>query len=121
MTPFMGVLYRMFNLRIIFLVMIGMFEVGSLVAATARSSEGPHRCSGHLWDRKLRDHHRRHHHHRSNGSFEQKNVHHWNRHGVLDHWSDYGSAHRRPINHLHHMEVVLLHVGAFRNALDLHT
>ncbi len=38
MTPLMGILYRMFHLKILFLVMIVIFELGSLVAATARSS-----------------------------------------------------------------------------------
>ena len=38
MTPLMGILYRMFHLKILFLVMIAIFELGSLVAATAQSS-----------------------------------------------------------------------------------
>lgn len=38
MTPLTGVLYRMFNLKVMYLGFIGIFELGCLVAGTARSS-----------------------------------------------------------------------------------
>ncbi|PVH87890.1 MFS general substrate transporter [Cadophora sp. DSE1049] len=38
MTPLTGVLYRMFNLKIMYLGSIGIFELGCLVAGTAQSS-----------------------------------------------------------------------------------
>jgi len=38
MTPLTGVLYRIFNLKIMYLGSIGMFELGCLVAGTAQSS-----------------------------------------------------------------------------------
>ncbi|KAL2072439.1 hypothetical protein VTL71DRAFT_11782 [Oculimacula yallundae] len=38
MTPLTGVLYRIFNLKIMYLVFIGIFELGCLVAGTAQSS-----------------------------------------------------------------------------------
>ncbi|KAH7369740.1 major facilitator superfamily domain-containing protein [Rhexocercosporidium sp. MPI-PUGE-AT-0058] len=38
MTPLTGVLYRMFNLKIMYLGFVGVFELGCLVAGTATSS-----------------------------------------------------------------------------------
>ena len=38
MTPLMGVLYRMFNIKILFLVMIAIFETGAAIGGSAPSS-----------------------------------------------------------------------------------
>ncbi|KAK0114583.1 hypothetical protein ONS95_014070 [Cadophora gregata] len=38
MTPLTGVLYRMFNIKVIYLGFIGIYELGCLVAGTAQSS-----------------------------------------------------------------------------------
>ncbi|RFU34755.1 hypothetical protein B7463_g1535, partial [Scytalidium lignicola] len=38
MAPFTGTLYRMFHLKPLFIIFIGIFELGCLIAATAQSS-----------------------------------------------------------------------------------